>query len=158
MSKQPIPDEYLRAIGRVTIKFSILELKLAFCVGELIGCTQRIGQLITAKRYFSQLILLLNSIYRERMSDPDKQEELARLLDRAKELSEKRNDIMHAAWSVDAQPPHDTIRFKIRNTKKGPDCELESIKLEDLDNTANLIEEIGFEITAFLSPLFKNVK
>ncbi len=154
MPKQPISDEYLRAIGRITVNFSILELRLAFCVGELVGSTQRIGQLVTARLAFPQLIALLNSLYQERVKEDARREKFLRLLRKAETAAEKRNAVVHAAWAVDLQNPQQTMRFKIQNTKKGLRYQFEGVSVTDLNRTADLIEEVAGEISAFLSPLF----
>jgi hypothetical protein len=157
MPKQPIPEKYLQAIGKITVNFSILELKLAFCIWELIGSSQRIGQLVTAKLTFPQLIALLKSIYRERVKERSRQEKLLKLLDKAETAGRKRNAVVHAAWAVDVQNPQATMRFKIQNTRKGLQYKFEGISLDELNRTADFIEETAREISVLLSPLFRNL-
>ena len=88
MLKVPVPDAHLKAIGRVTVSFALLEQSIAFFVWHLIGTQQRVGQAITSELSFRQLIALASSLHRQVDVVGERSEEFEEILSRALGIDE----------------------------------------------------------------------
>lgn len=144
-------DEHFRAIGRITVSFSFLEAMISLFVWSLIGEDQRLGQVITAKLSFRQLLDLLSSLYRYRADNPELIEELDTLVTEAAQAAQRRNLVAHSFWA--AGDTHETItRVKMTTKrKKGLRLQFGQMSVQDLDEIADFIAEVATRITQFMS-------
>jgi len=146
----PPTADHLRAIGRITANFALLELMVSFCVWQLIGSDQRLGQIITAELSFRKLLDLLSSLFRHRVSDPQLIEELNGLIAEAAQAEEKRNLITHSYWA--ASDTRETItRAKMTARRYGGlKHQFEPMSVQDLDDIADFIAAAENHITQFM--------
>ena len=70
-SHSELPDEYLRALGRVASSFSRLEGLISFSIWNLLGTDQRLAQISTAQVNFRGILDLLASLAKERMTEAE---------------------------------------------------------------------------------------
>ena len=55
-----ITDDHLRAIGRVIVQFSVLEMRIRYLIWRLMNCRpESVARLVTAELGFRQLVRLL---------------------------------------------------------------------------------------------------
>jgi hypothetical protein len=146
----PVPAEHLRMIGQITVNFALLENAISFFVWTWISNEQRVGQIITAELSFRNLVGLLSSIFRHRMGDSEKVEELEALLTRALQVEEKRNIITHSVWG--AGNTRETItRVKTTAKKaKGLRHQFEQMSVADLNEIAEQVAVLAHEIQMFM--------
>src|SRR2546428_8736610 len=96
----PPRDDHLKAIGQITVNFTLLESQLQFLVWTLIGPDQRLGQTITAELSFRAVQTVAGSVFRHRYVHSEKIDELSNLLKRVSQVAEKRNQIIHSLWAA----------------------------------------------------------
>src|SRR2546426_3543465 len=150
MLKAPVPDDCLRAIGRITVNFVLLEQSIAFLVWQLIGAQQRVGQAITSELSFRQLVALASSLHRQFDVVGDASDQLEEILNRAVKAEENRNRIIHSFWG----PGHtsDSIT-RIKTTAKkaaGLKHQFEQMRAADLDGVADSMAAVADEIQRFM--------
>jgi hypothetical protein len=63
-------DELLKQIGKIVIRFSKLELQLAFFTWGFISEDQTLGQAITSRMSFSSLTKLFATLCKIKTNDP----------------------------------------------------------------------------------------
>lgn len=152
-------DEYLRAIGRITVNFSYLEHVVAFGIISLVSPDQGIGQIITASMSFQQKTATLDALYRYKLTsasvkEPSRAEAMKTLMDRANHGSDERNTFMHSAWTTQEDAPEIVGRLKITaKIGKGLTHHAPQVSVEQLNGLADELATVGKEIIAFLVPL-----
>jgi len=92
MLKAPVPDDYLRAIGRITVNFVLLEQSISFLVWHLIGAQQPVAQAITSELSFRQLVALASSLHRQFDVVGEASDRLEEILNRAVKAEEIATD------------------------------------------------------------------
>ena len=113
-----ITDEHLRAIGRVTVHFSVLEMRIRYLVWRLMNCKpESVARLVTAELGFRQLVQLFSSLYKLRTKDKDELKKLKTLLKQIDGASKKRNEVIHSFW-VEGLTVENAKRFILEAKKK----------------------------------------
>src|SRR5216684_7706454 len=98
-----ITDKHYNAIGRVSVSFSDVEIWISGFIWRLISQDFHIGQMITAEMSFSrQLIPLLCSLFRYRVSDNIKFDKFNKLINRLSKIAEDRDHLIHSNWLVES--------------------------------------------------------
>lgn len=157
-SRETLSNKYLTAIGRVTANFSYLEDEVSFFLCALISQEQRLGQIITAELSFRARVALLSSIFRHKVSDNSKVEELEQLLVRALHAEQKRNIIIHSTWASGDTPKQRT-RIKVTaKLGKGIRHQFEQIAAEDINSVADELNEVTAAILVFVNSLPDELK
>lgn len=153
--KAPVGDEHLRAIGQITVNFTLLRSSISAFISLLIGNDlsfeqQRVGQIITAQLGFQTLANLLSSLFRHRTTNPEAIAGLDGLLARAAAARDKRNQVTHSLWG--AGPTDETVtRFKMTaKQRKGFKFMSEQMSVEDLDKIADDIAGVAGDIQQFM--------
>jgi len=138
--KVPVSDDHLKAIGKVTVYFSLLEQVISTLIWDLINPhEQRLGRTITVKMLFRNKIELLRKLCRYRLKD-ERLDEFKELLTRCSAAATERNKIMHSLWGSD--PKKGYVR-RIEETAKRDDST--SMKPEDIEQIAVLIDQVYSE-------------
>jgi len=113
-----ITDDHLRAIGIVTVQFSVLEMKIRYLVWRLMNCkTESVARLITAELGFRQLVQLFSSLYKRGTKDKDGLMKLKILLKQIDGASKKRNEMIHSLW-VEGLTVENAKRFRLEAKRK----------------------------------------
>ncbi len=91
-------DTLVKAIGKVALNFSGLEMMLSCFVARLISDDSRVGTIITCEMSFQHLLKAFDSLIRYRVGN-------SRQLDRAEDLvkrlnagEQERNKVIHSAY------------------------------------------------------------
>lgn len=143
---------FLKALGRISVNFQILEASITFFIWNLIGSDQNIGKIITSQVSFSKNCNLLSSLFRYRVQDTIKIKELNNILKRVGEAEQRRNTIIHSIWTInDEDPKAKPLRIKITsNRKAGLNMQTEDIEAEELNKIANLFSELVDDLIIFM--------
>ncbi len=107
MTTPELSDEQLRAIGRISVKFSFLEFLVKICIMHLLGTDNDRATVVTAQMPFRQLVDTFVRPYRRRFPMQEKElspaqratlvtfKEMVKRIDKA---GEDRNRIVHFWW------------------------------------------------------------
>jgi len=137
----PISDEHLRALGRVTVNFSLLEFHLGWYVSILLGEDSGTGQIVNAQLSFKTQIDLLMSLARYKIKEQIVTEQLEDLIRRAKDIEDRRNQLVHSAWLLKEGAAEGVIRLKITaRAKHGLKHTREEVRAANIDAFATEIQ------------------
>src|SRR5271157_3597542 len=93
-------DEFYKALGRIVIEWSHLELAIKETIALCISDDQGLNDRVTANEPLPALLTLLNSLFGYRVGDSQELEHLKELRKVVDELAKKRNDLIHSHWFV----------------------------------------------------------
>jgi len=165
--RDELPDDYLRALGRIVVNFARLEHFLRVSIIFLLGDDQRIGSLVTAELSMGQLLKVLSSLVRLRMHEASKLKEIDQLRIRAEKLDTRRGLIMHSSWahpghwadSSGVDPATHAMRTKTTaKVRKGLQYQFEHFTSDDLHQLADEIRQVSGKLLNFTDDLVKAQK
>jgi hypothetical protein len=134
-------DDYLRAIGRITVNVSQLEAYVSFSIWNLLGTDQRLARACIARTSFQNQLHLLASLARERMTQQEVKQ-VDEFIKKASDAELKRNDITHSTWGMGIGTETGTVsRSRETISRRGFSYRLQRLTARDLDKVADLIEE-----------------
>lgn len=154
-SSNGMPVEHLISLGQINVNFALLEQALKAFIERMIGRDHMIGQIVSAELSFKGLVSLTASLYKYRIHDSKKVEDLRKLLGQVLQAEEQRNLIVHSSWGMttsDDTPPKTTVhrgRLTAR-LKKGYHYQHEEMSADDLDKIAELLLDIQQEVMKFM--------
>lgn len=141
-------NERFEALGRIVLGFSILEELLRSSVGRLINDELKVRQIITDILQFNDLLDLFDSIYRDKIKDREKIDELDDLINRAHEANDKKNTIILPYRAGGDNHLYDSISFGY--PRKGFGSKLLILKDDDLNDIADSIYCVATDISEFM--------
>jgi hypothetical protein len=111
-------DDFLAAIGAVTVEFAVLEKNLEaviciFLVGNKLK-DQATGRIVTAELSFQKAVHLFSALLRHRFPNRD-DGDLKKLCAQLFKAEQERNAIVHSTWAFAAE---DKV-MRIKTTAKG---------------------------------------
>jgi hypothetical protein len=134
-------DDYLRAIGRITVNFSQLELYVSFSIWNLLGTDQRLARACIARTSFQNQLHLLASLARERMTQQEVNQ-MDGFIKKASDAELQRNEITHSSWGMGIGAETGTVsRSKETIGRRGFSFRYQRVAARDLERVADLIEE-----------------
>jgi hypothetical protein len=109
-TNRPLPDDLLRAIGRLATEWALIEDSLEQLLWHLLGITitNNVGRAITTHIPFRTRIDIARSYTRQRKMDPQLIMELDKLLVEIDKKRGERNAYVHARWDRYPAQPHTT--------------------------------------------------
>lgn len=132
------PD-YLRAIGLITTEWARLEAGVALALAVLLGGNIGHGEAIVySLGSFKAKCDVVRSVARTFPEDHELRGRVLPFLERAHQLSLRRNDMTHAMWGV-SSADHEPRRCLIRPATKNPD----RVTPHPLSELEGLAAEIG---------------
>lgn len=151
----PTDDALLAAIGRVALHNTHLEMELKMWVKTLAGIQPDEARRALQYMPFSQLRKLVVKLARKRISDDVTRLRIGALIQRASELSDQRNTLLHAFWACEQGAKDEIWLVQAGETAtRAPTTEnvdhLAS-DLVDLFKTLNRERHVGF-VRCALSP------
>ena len=157
--KHPVPEQHLKSIGDITVSFALLENQIQMLIGSMLNEPQRIGQIITAELSFKHLRALMISLYKERYGKEDVDfEKLKKLMTRAGQVEEKRNQITHSLWAAGKDVNTITRLKTTAKEKEGIKFHFQEVSSSHLDDFATEIKVLAEEILRFWIHLKENGK
>ena len=148
-----ISDEHYRAIGRISVMFSDVEIWTSAFIWQLIGSEKNVCQMVTAGMSFSRRLDLLTSLFHYRFPDPSLTKPLGALIKRISALEQKRNTVIHSSWILQSLERNETIRFKITAHRKKGLHTKEITRPEELDAIADGFQQVLTEFIDFMIPV-----
>lgn len=140
-------QDFLNAVGKVTVQFSKLESELSgFIVLLLDHEDPDVGNIVTAELSFKQLIQLLMSLFRHRISDPTKTSTMLKLLKKCRGLELERNRVVHSYWTASAAFDVARRRKFTAKFKRGYNREFKSVPIREIRKLASEIQDATSEI------------
>jgi hypothetical protein len=152
----PLSNEHLRAIGKVVTNFAILEHEISWFIWILLGLktgvdAQELAQILTSELRFRNLIDLFGALYRHRVDEPARIEELKSLLGSLNEASKKRNIIVHSIWGAGSTGNQITRIKTTAKAKKGLKWQRDPMNVREIDEIADFIGNTCLKLEDFLS-------
>lgn len=112
---------YEKALGRLSIRFSLLHVILEQFSWEVWGIESRIGSIITKDLRTSHLVEKLSASTDLAVLWEKDRKELKTILKKIKKLAEERNELLHSIWIIKNGEPVLCISKK-RGRLVGPDA------------------------------------
>jgi hypothetical protein len=130
-----ISDEFLSAIGSVTVEFAMLEYQIESAIWSLLGLTtpenQAVGKTITTDLTFHPRLNLLGALLQLQFPRYDEHElGLKRLIADIRKRAKMRNLIVHSIWDISEE--EGKVR-RIKTTAHGKPPRTKSVKLSAND-------------------------
>jgi len=148
--EKPVKAEAMQAIGLVAARFSLLELTVSALIWNLIETPQRVGRLVTGRLSFSQLLTLLQVLNNETVEDEDYRGRIEKVIRRAREVNDRRNEIIHSLW-VFSDETVSITRLKLAVTAKKFDFQTEDLTAKQLRTFATRIKKLSNDFIQLLS-------
>jgi hypothetical protein len=144
-----LPDEHLRAIGRVVVAFATLEWLVYVAAWEMIGVEQGMGQILTVERSFRQMLDLLSAVHLYQLPGSATHERLKGIITRAEEAEAIRNSVVHSAWTINQQRTR-VKRLKITAKRGGHRWTSVVITPDELDSWADKTQLVSEDLVEFV--------
>ena len=143
--------EIYPSVGKVVVRFSMLESIVLFSVAALIGGNPEITFALLSEASFSKRLDALKSLAPLLIHDSALIDELEKLIKRLAESEAKRNTVVHTTW---AQGPNGLMSLKpTAKRKHGVNSNLRSASIEEIDAIGNHVSESITEYKQFLLKL-----
>ena len=153
----PVPDDILRALGRVVVNFAAVEMHLTFLTGELITQDQPVAQIVSSEMNFKTLRAALKSIVHAKLpQDKAVLDRLDDLLGQAKHAEDLRNQLMHCFWLDDGQGGMGRFKMTAKEDK-GLKHTTAPITAKDINDVADKLKKVGEDIGRFIGELSKKL-
>ena len=145
MSREPISDETLRAIGHVLVEFTRLELALRIAVDGLADGGQEGTSVLSSFLGYADLAKALDIISAKKfIRDPAKTKAFKDIVARLNEAGRRRNFVAHSLWS---ESEGRTIAILQRKpVKKWSDMDMKLKPVEELKADADYIRAVGSDL------------
>jgi hypothetical protein len=134
-------DNFYRAIGRLVIEWSHLELSIKETIALCISDDQGLNDRITANEQLPALLTLLNSLFRYRVGDDKEHTCLKQLRTRIDKLADQRNKLIHSHWFVATINKEFLVR-RDKLSKRAKDGLEFDIDMPTTDSLLKLIDDI----------------
>lgn len=136
-----LEDRVALELGRMLLRFNALESISRFVFCQLLDdIPEREAEALLSSLPFQRLRQALLGIYRERAGDGPEVEELRKLLQKADQLEQRRNALVHSSYVYSALPARfDRVKIKVGGNGS-INAQLESF--EDAAAIANFVTEI----------------
>jgi hypothetical protein len=152
-------EDYLRAIGQVTVNFETLSMFLQIVSWRLLGVDDLRGQAITAELSFARVCALAASMGKLRIRDPVKLATLEEALSATASAEQTRNTILHSVWAKvkSSEGAEKIVRMKYTAKRDtGLRTQAEPMTAKDIATKATEINEAGITLAVFAADLGPN--
>lgn len=142
--RESLLDNYFKVIGMLVVAHTDLEGAMKAFANIMINQHEKTGEILTADLPFQPLKDKLVSLYCHFESDPEKSSRFRKLIEKASDLTGRRNEIIHSRWLLG---PHSAskaapIRLKATARMRGYRLEAERVELDGVKGIRTLIREI----------------
>ncbi|TAJ09254.1 MAG: hypothetical protein EPO61_06750 [Nitrospirae bacterium] len=144
-----LPEDNVRAVGRVVVNFQYLEFTIVQLIWIMTGPDENIGQRITAGVPFTKLCELLSSIFHYHIKDSSVVEKFEHLMTQARNVNTDRNRIVHSWWFTDLDGGAPS---RLKPKAKGAQYDSENI---DADAVSTSISKLASDFEKFIDELYQ---
>lgn len=106
-----LPAPYFNAIGKVTAKWSVLEMRLLAIIWHYMGIDMKKGRVLTFGLTSSAKIVLLSTLTLRWIADARSKAEVENFVETAERLVKRRNNFVHGIWGY--HPDDATKKIKL---------------------------------------------
>ncbi len=152
-NKWGLDDDYVHAVGKVTIAFSYLEDNVCYTVWAMLGGDRQTADCITAEMSFRNLINLISSLLKQKEKEGIRSTDLAPLLrDAIKKTNaaeQDRNRIVHSRWGFSSKL--EAVREKVTAKQKhGLNYDAEPAAVSEIEAVVSRIDEAESAVLDFV--------
>jgi len=156
LGEDNLTDDFIKAVGRLTINFSHLEFSFSLFCGSQMGIKEPINEIITSELSFKQIVNITSGIFREIEKDPEMIEQFNKILASAWKLEEERNKIIHSFYGRGDEPNDKIIRHKHSSKfKKGFKKDYQEVDAIYVNKISDEIKMVSIRLMQFL---FNSIK
>jgi hypothetical protein len=134
----PQSTEVLAAIGRVAVRHGQLEYCLRMTLKSVVGSSVAEALDATEGSTASEVRKRVRALARKRLGEGPAMVKLDALLNRAARATERRNELLHGLWAIDAEGP-EVLRHRGHVFAEIP-------AVADLEEAAEEIKHVAFEL------------
>ncbi|MBM4433485.1 MAG: hypothetical protein FJ025_05740 [Chloroflexi bacterium] len=142
-------EAFINALGRITIRFALLEELITDCINILLGGES--ASIVTAGLPFSRSLTMLKALYMQKFKiaqDKELPVSFKEMLAKAEKANELRNRIVHSFWHK-GDTKGSLERIKKQLSKRGLKIDIEQVDVEELNNIAEDIEKAAYAAQQF---------
>ena len=165
MTQENWDDPYLRTLGVIAFNSGTLESRLRFFIAHLMIKASKSASLvddtfqlnlaliITSELAFNKLLAMLESLYKQMSTKPERVSELTRLLNKAQAAIEARNQVIHSGWFVSQSKNIYRLKTTAKREKNKPTnlkIQTEKITPNRLADIADLLTDVNEEFELFM--------
>lgn len=151
LGEENIDEEFIRAVGRLTINFAHLEFCFSLFCGSHMRAPNPINEIITAELSFKQLLNISASIFHELEQDNERLSKFDQIVGNSYELEQKRNTIIHSFYGQNKKGDGIVIRQKTTaKGKKGFKRHYEELNAKEIDSIADTMSETSKELVKLI--------
>lgn len=144
-------DEQLKTLGKVMVAFGSLEFLLNFFIWQLIDKNNiDLGKVITSENSFKRNITLFASLYRLKIGNINKGDEVANLITKLTMAGQDRDKIAHSTWLMEKDGEKISIYKITAKQKQGLKNRFEDMDVPELEKISKSIGEASKEIFSLL--------
>ena len=134
---QELVEQYEKALGKLAMEFSFLHVVLEQAAWWIWGLHREVGRVLTERMSFSGLVEKLRGTTKILNWDDPTISEFKTILSKAKQLSQRRNEYLHAMWNIQHGKP--VLCLTNHQTKQGPTIlELKKLGKEMVETATDL--------------------
>ncbi len=142
--------EHLKALGRITVNYSFMEMMLRSSLALLCEPDDEIARALTSGAGFGQLLAHVASVCEIRAVQGLRvAADFAELKGRMEKAAKKRNDVVHALWEVGDTPGVITAHRIQRRSRKGSLEKGTPLTSMDLNAISDEILDVASALAAF---------
>jgi hypothetical protein len=142
-------------LGQYVVIYSQFESMLASFAKDLIGEDRILGSIIISETSFKNIIAKIRCLYEHRCPNNPEYKELKDLLDKAMDIEEYRNNLLHSA--IMHLRTNEVLRTKsTAKYKQGYRHTIGTISIDELKKNSNVLAETTIEIIKFHNKYMKD--
>jgi hypothetical protein len=147
MPKVSCPKPVVHLIGEIAVTFGILELFLELAIWQMIAgkdeALQKLGEAITAEMSFDRRVHAFYSMFALKFPEEAKDPELKEIIAELFAVQDKRNQVLHSAWSYSEKFGAFTRMKASAKAKHGLTRKMSTVEPEELVATHTQISELA---------------
>lgn len=146
MDGDSLDEDFIKAIGRLTLNFAHLEFCFMLFAGSQMGVRQPLNQIVISELSFKQLLHISAAIFKKIETDESLISRFEKILKAAFILEQQRNTLIHSIYGQSINPK---IIIRRKNTAKGKNGfrEVEEIvDAESVNKVADKMNEVSIDL------------
>src|SRR6185369_11818160 len=153
MSSKKSVDDYLKALGRISVNFTRIESFLGIFVGELISEDFGLNLCVVAGSGMMELVNLFRALFRYRVAKSDLIKRCQAVLSKIEDVNDRRNRFLHSEWVLgefDGTVVAWRTKLKKRS-KHGLQSEFENNNYEEINVLLENMQSTLSELTTLMT-------
>lgn len=145
-------EDGVARMGKCVVNFQRIDQTLNMCIGDLIGCSRKVGEIVTSEMSFREKVVVYSALCHHALRPNKLPDDLHDLVKRLHWAEQERNKISHSLWDASEKFP-ETIGRKKTSASKGRLTTMEEqFTPDELEELGNLFEGVSTDLFC-LTPL-----